>query len=62
MSRKGGIALTVALFAAYVLVMVPFHGLVPRAIGVVLLFSFLVVGLFTVASPAFVRSDADADH
>jgi len=61
-SRKHGIALTVVLFAAYVLVMIPFTGLVPRAIGVVLLFSFLVVGLFTVASPAFVRSDADADR
>ena len=61
MSRKTGIGLTVALLVAFVVVMIPFTGPIPRAIGVILLFSFLVVGLFTVASPAFLRGGADRD-
>ena len=59
MSRRHGIALAVALFAVGALAELALEGPVPRAITVVCLFAFLVVGLVTVASPEFLSDDAD---
>jgi hypothetical protein len=41
--------------------MIPFGGVVPRILGVALLFGFIVLGMFAIASPQWLGGD-DADR
>jgi hypothetical protein len=54
--------LLVATIAAFVLgagLLVPFESAVTLAAGVVLLFAFVVLGVFTIASPEYLAQSSD---
>jgi len=42
--------------------LVPFESALPVAAGVVLLLPFVALGVWTIASPAFLRADAGEDE
>jgi hypothetical protein len=48
-----------ACFSLGVLVMVPFESPVTLTLGVLLLFASIVVGVFAIATPAFLSADRD---
>jgi hypothetical protein len=52
--------LLVALLVGGVGAMVPFEGLPSRVIGMALLGSFIVLGVFLIAQPGFLTGDEDA--
>jgi hypothetical protein len=52
-------ALMVGSFVAGVLLMVLFEATVTRILGVALLFTFIVTGVFLIADPAFLDRDED---
>jgi uncharacterized membrane protein YoaK (UPF0700 family) len=54
-------AVPIACFVVGVVLMVGFEATVTRILGVVLLFAFIVSGVFVVADPAFLAAEEDAD-
>jgi hypothetical protein len=45
------------LLAAGLALMLPFEYTVTRLLGVILMFAFIVVGVFAIATPEFLRGD-----
>ena len=54
-------AIPIACFAAGVVLMVGFEATVTRILGVLLLFAFIVSGVFLLADPAFLEIEDDSD-
>lgn len=53
------LAVTLGAFALGAVLLVPFESGVTLAAGVVLLLAFVVLGVFTIASPAYLAEEAD---
>jgi hypothetical protein len=54
-------AIPIACFAAGVVLMVGFEATITRILGVLLLFAFIVSGVFLLADPAFLETEDDSD-
>lgn len=54
-------AIPIACFAAGVVLMVGFEATITRILGVLLLFAFIVSGVFLLADPAFLEIEDDSD-
>jgi hypothetical protein len=57
--RRRATALMLGSFVAGVLLMVLFEAVVTRVLGVALLFTFIVSGVFLIADPAFLDREDD---
>jgi hypothetical protein len=57
--RRPLIALMLGSFAAGVMLMVLFEAVVTRILGVALLFTFIVSGVFLIADPAFLEREEE---
>ena len=57
--RRPLIALMLGSFVAGLLLMVLFEAVVTRILGVALLFTFIVSGVFLIADPAFLDREDD---
>ena len=55
------LALMLGSFVAGLAVMLAFESTPARVLGVVLLFTFIVSGVFLIADPAFLAEDGDGD-
>ena len=53
--------LALACLVVGTLLMVGFEYAVTRVVGIVLLFAFIVIGVFAIADPAFLSRDDDRD-
>ncbi len=54
-------AIPIACFVAGVVLMVGFEATITRILGVLLLFAFIVSGVFLLADPAFLEVEDDSD-
>jgi len=54
-------AIPIACFVAGVVLMIGFEAPVTRVLGVLLLFAFIVSGVFLLADPAFLEIEDDSD-
>ena len=58
--RRGPLlAIMLGAFAVGLVLMVLFESLVPRVLGILALFTFIVAGVFLIADPAFLGQDED---
>jgi hypothetical protein len=56
-----GVALMLGAFGVGLLLMVLFDSPIPRVLGLLCLFAFIVTGVFLIADPAFLGQDDDGD-
>jgi hypothetical protein len=61
-ARRGLLALMLGSAVVGVPMMILFEAPVPRVAGVLLLFTFIVSGVFLIADPAFLAAGDDADR
>jgi uncharacterized membrane protein YoaK (UPF0700 family) len=54
-------AVPIACFVVGVVLMVGFEATITRILGVLLLFAFIVSGVFLLADPAFLETEDDSD-
>jgi hypothetical protein len=54
-------AIPIACFVAGVVLMVGFEATITRILGILLLFTFIVSGVFLLADPAFLEIEDDDD-
>jgi len=54
-------AIPIACFVAGVVLMVGFEATITRILGILLLFAFIVSGVFLLANPAFLEIEDDGD-
>jgi hypothetical protein len=59
MSRRGWLAAMLGSLAVGLVVMLAFESAISRAVGVLSLFAFIVIGVFLIADPAFLAEEDD---
>ena len=59
--RRPLLAVMLGAFPLGLVLMVAFDSLVPRVLGLLALFTFIVTGVFLIADPAFLGQDQDGD-